>query len=540
MRTLAELEREAVACTKCPLAQGRTQVVFGVGNPAADLMFVGEAPGREEDLKGEPFVGRSGKLLDRLVLEEMGLTRDEFYIGNVLKCLRYTAMVQLGDGSWERVGRLVRSRYDGTVMSITRDGLIEPRRVIGWHASPLGNRRVYKMTYRSAKRAGAFRVAIQLTGDHPVLTDEGYVRVDQLSEDSWVATGQGLSSVARDAVYGTILGDATLNRQSAHLAISHCVAQVDYVDLLADVLNELRPVVTTVLVVPKHGGPREPRLMLRTRAHRALRPVRTAFYTPTKHVPAWIADEINPRMLAFWFMDDGHTRIRPQRRPNAEIATCAFDTSDLTTLLLGLKRLGLEATVRGRNRINFGVDATERLSEVIAPYVPKALRYKLHPDVRARIPFQPELLKPGPPEVMYDRVEVEDITDQPRTDRTFFCIDVEETHNFVTAGGVVHNCRPPNNRDPQPDEIASCRPYLEEQLQIIDPRVIVTLGNFATKLLLDTTEGITKVRGRTYPYGAATLVPTYHPSAALQGGGTEVLARMRADLVRAKQILAGA
>jgi uracil-DNA glycosylase len=181
--TLAELEREALACTRCSLAAGRTQVVFGVGNPTADLMFVGEAPGREEDLKGEPFVGRSGKLLDKLVLEEMGLTRDQFYLANVLKC------------------------------------------------------------------------------------------------------------------------------------------------------------------------------------------------------------------------------------------------------------------------------------------------------------------------------------------------------------------HPPNNRDPQPDEIASCRPYLEQQVELIAPKVIVTLGNFATKLLLNTTEGITKVRGRTYIYGAATLVPTYHPSAALQGGGNEVLARMRADLVRAKQSL---
>ncbi len=183
MPTLAELEREALACTRCPLSGGRTQVVFGVGNPDADLMFVGEAPGREEDLKGEPFVGRSGKLLDKLVLEEMGLTREQFYIANVLKC------------------------------------------------------------------------------------------------------------------------------------------------------------------------------------------------------------------------------------------------------------------------------------------------------------------------------------------------------------------RPPNNRDPLPDEITACRPFLEEQVKVIGAKVIVTLGNFATKLLLNTTEGITKVRGRTYPYGVATLVPTYHPSAALQGGGTEVLARMRADLVRAKQAL---
>jgi DNA polymerase len=83
---LEQLRLTASACTRCPLAEGRTQVVFGVGNPAADLLFVGEGPGREEDLAGEPFVGRSGKLLDRLMWEEIGLTRAECYIANVVKC----------------------------------------------------------------------------------------------------------------------------------------------------------------------------------------------------------------------------------------------------------------------------------------------------------------------------------------------------------------------------------------------------------------------------------------------------------------------
>ena len=102
----------------------------------------------------------------------------------------------------------------------------------------------------------------------------------------------------------------------------------------------------------------------------------------------------------------------------------------------------------------------------------------------------------------------------------------------------VLKCRPPGNRNPQPDEISACRPFLEAQVEAIDPKVIVTLGNFATKLLLDTKEGITKVRGRTYPYGPRVLVPTFHPSAILQGGGAEALAKMRADLVRAKEVLA--
>jgi len=100
-------------------------------------------------------------------------------------------------------------------------------------------------------------------------------------------------------------------------------------------------------------------------------------------------------------------------------------------------------------------------------------------------------------------------------------------------------CRPPGNRDPEPDEIAACRPWLEQQLSLIDPKVVVTLGKFATKLLLETKEGITKLRGRTYPFRKGVLIPTFHPAAVLRGGG-EPLAQMRADLVRAKRALAAA
>jgi DNA polymerase len=84
--TLAEVAIEARDCVACPLARTRTTVVFGVGNESAELMLVGEAPGRDEDLQGEPFVGRSGKLLDRLLAEELGIDRSSCYIANVIKC----------------------------------------------------------------------------------------------------------------------------------------------------------------------------------------------------------------------------------------------------------------------------------------------------------------------------------------------------------------------------------------------------------------------------------------------------------------------
>ncbi|GJL55415.1 MAG: uracil-DNA glycosylase [Nitrospirales bacterium] len=83
--TLDELRISLIDCQKCRLASGRTQVVFGVGNPNADIMFVGEGPGYYEDKQGEPFVGAAGKLLTEL-LESVGLSRQEIYIANVVKC----------------------------------------------------------------------------------------------------------------------------------------------------------------------------------------------------------------------------------------------------------------------------------------------------------------------------------------------------------------------------------------------------------------------------------------------------------------------
>ena len=82
---LAALAVEAATCTRCRLAEGRTQVVFGSGSPDADLMFVGEAPGFHEDQQGIPFVGQAGKLLDKL-LEGIGLARADVFVANVLKC----------------------------------------------------------------------------------------------------------------------------------------------------------------------------------------------------------------------------------------------------------------------------------------------------------------------------------------------------------------------------------------------------------------------------------------------------------------------
>lgn len=92
------------------------------------------------------------------------------------------------------------------------------------------------------------------------------------------------------------------------------------------------------------------------------------------------------------------------------------------------------------------------------------------------------------------------------------------TREAVYIANVVC-CRPPGNRDPQPDEIEACTPWLVEQISLVQPKVIATLGNFATKFVLDTPQGITRLRGSTYSWHGRTVIPTFHPAAILHGGG---------------------
>lgn len=100
----------------------------------------------------------------------------------------------------------------------------------------------------------------------------------------------------------------------------------------------------------------------------------------------------------------------------------------------------------------------------------------------------------------------------------------------------VLKCRPPGNRDPRPDEIDACKGFLRQQLELVDPRVVMTLGNFATQLLLKRTVGITRLRGQVYPWWHRQLIPTFHPAAALRSGD-RITDQMRQDFALAATIL---
>jgi uracil-DNA glycosylase len=101
-------------------------------------------------------------------------------------------------------------------------------------------------------------------------------------------------------------------------------------------------------------------------------------------------------------------------------------------------------------------------------------------------------------------------------------------------------CRPPGNRDPMPDEVETCTPWLREQIALVDPRVIVTLGNFATRFMLDKPVSISRVRGQRFPLEGRTVIPTFHPAAILRGGGeaSTQMAALRSDFQEINRALA--
>lgn len=116
-------------------------------------------------------------------------------------------------------------------------------------------------------------------------------------------------------------------------------------------------------------------------------------------------------------------------------------------------------------------------------------------------------------------------------------VDLDRTKVAIVN---VIKCRPPNNRDPLPDEIEACRPYLEAQLVHMRPQVIVTLGNFATRFITGLQIGITRARGQLFEYKGATVIPTFHPAAALRGGrfgGMSPVDAIRMDLASVRRVL---
>ena len=117
--------------------------------------------------------------------------------------------------------------------------------------------------------------------------------------------------------------------------------------------------------------------------------------------------------------------------------------------------------------------------------------------------------------------------------------EIETPREDVYINNVIL-CRPPGNRDPLPDELEACKPWLDERIELVDPVVIVTLGNWATRYILGQSVSISRVRGQRFPWNGRTVIPTFHPAAILHGGGesSPQMAAIRTDFQEIRSTLA--
>ena len=491
-------------------------------------MIVGEAPGEDEDIRGIPFIGKAGGKLDS-ILDYVGVTRDEVYITNSVLCLYPNALVYLPDGSSKRISQLAAEEYRGSVLSFDEQTeTFIAKNVTAIHRNKLGNRKWLKVSYSGAKKNAQGIAGVVVTDDHEFLTDYGWISAydimvrqnDPYDHVSINIGPEAFNTIAYEIALGTILGDATISNECASLTFSHADNQKEWANLKARAFGiSLNEIILSNRQNQWRGS---------TAAMRQVAYWRDEFYaTGKKQIPSWMTESMTPLMLATWFCDDGYTRVRQNHgRPLAEIATCAFDDQSVDVLMAGIHRLGIESYVRktGKqkqyNRICFTANETEKLLQLIAPYVPDCLAYKV-PGQNSQGQLINDIFVHQPLQALYCRAIVEEASDSHYKNKTTYCLEVKDTHNFVTPGGVVHNCRPPLNRNPRGEELDACKWRLDLQISLLKPKLIILLGKIAMQQMNGgAIKGALsqffpeKVGWKTYKVGGheAQVMVSYHPS----------------------------
>ncbi len=505
--TLQDLAQSLHNCQRCKLSKmGRTQVVFGTGNPNASIMFVGEAPGFYEDRQGEPFVGAAGKLLNEL-LASAGLSRSDIYIANVIKCFIsprvpiYTANgykpikdIRVGDLVLTHAGRFRKVTY------------VRPHEFL-----PQGST-VVQLTIRPQSEDRGRPVRITVTPEHPFLIDGKWKAARDIQPGDRVATLGDRCEVCgkvffvrydryEQRTYRTC-STTCHNRRVFHTARAN---------------SRTRALDAAGLTKIQHTTAEE---RYRGRIAIAQRITEGNGKHPVDYgeqALKAILEELNvPFIHHFAFAGSAFTYdfCLPSEKILIEVCGPALSNRDSQARAL-VKHAAAEQ--RGYLVLNVW------WQEVV--HSPNLVRGLLQ-----------RLLKNHHGEYVFVEATVTEV-DYRQTRRSFplYNIGVEDDESYVAVGIVSHNCRPPNNRDPEPDEVESCKPFLMQQISLIKPKLVCTLGNWATQTLLERKVGITKVRGQAFYQKDFVIFPLLHPAAALHQGG--LLAPLREDFKKLKAFL---
>jgi uracil-DNA glycosylase family 4 len=507
-------------CDRCGLGATRTHAVVGRGNLHAPIMIVGEGPGQTEDETGLPFVGKAGQLLDK-ILDSVQLTAEQdVYIGNIVKCLDGYTRIFTREGA-KRLNWIVKHQWAGEVLSVDENGFLVWKKVAGWHRSRLAGRSLYKVSFQNGKRHNYSEVGYIATGDHPVLTQRGWAAVEELQENDLVATGTPAPGPrGLQILLGSLLGDAGISADG-QFHERHSVKQAAYLKLKARVLAGFQPKFRSVVARLSNGIAYESIGVDFPKNH-YFHDLRREWYpNGRKDFPLAALSALSTQGLAIWYMDDGYWRRKTKNGKvrtaiDVEIALGDISQNTAEEVVKFFDRIGYRTYVvhRGTWRLQFRYREGFRFLTQIAEYVPSSMRYKLPEELHV-VPLNVQAYQEEPVVTHWKPVTKKLLA--PKTESYLvYCIDVEDTANFVTPAGVVHNCRPPGNRTPTPDEMAACLPYLLEQIRIVDPKIILLAGATAVKGLIGDKRGITQIRGQWMQWDGRWCMPVFHPAYLLR------------------------
>lgn len=529
---LRRQEAALQGCTRCKLCQARNTIVFGSGNPRAELIVIGEGPGADEDAQGLPFVGRAGQLLTKM-LDSVQISRDEIYITNTVKCfisprvLIYTAEgyrpikdIKIDDLVLTHLGRFRKVVYIRPYEVLPKNNEVIRFTVRG----TTGNTRPIKMT---------------VTPEHPFHVTGSWKPASELQP------GERLLVLGDRCEVCTNLFFARYDRYDArawHTCSRRCHSQRVFHG------PEAREKIRLTMRQQYQDGRRDARTIA-LRANEVTRQLVAAGAARLQRLTA--GERHRSRVAVAQNITAGRSR-----------GMIGFGEAELKVILdrLDVRYVHLFALPESAFLFDFCLPDEKILIEVRGPgfaagAVPheRALikeglaaehGYLVINLWWAQILHQPSMVEDLLRRVLrnhsgdYSFVEavVVDVV-RYRTTQHFrlYNIGVEEDESYIADGIVSHNCRPPGNRNPEADELAACAPILAAQFAALQPKVVLSLGAVATQALLGTKEAIGKLRGRIHPYGSAVLIPTFHPAFLLRNPGQEYKRMAWDDLKLAKR-----
>ena len=365
-------------------------------------------------------------------------------IGVMFGCFQYSTRVTLADGTQEKIGKIVNQKLPVEVLAVDPEtGSVEPKKVVGWFDN--GNADHF-LQFTVYKPEGNGRAQFAATANHLLATPGGWREAGEIMAGDRVLMPMKhyLSDQQRQLVLGGLMGDGAISPKRPHLngagiksrfRFGHGPKQDDYAHWKADLLHGVP------LTISKHskGG-----LMVETTPMAELDVLREAVYVGGKKVFSWdYLKELTPFALAVWYLDDGSfaERRNDGSAGRSDICVQAMDRGTQRRLIALLREsLGLSCKLidrAGKAVIVFDRDGTEALHDLIAPYVPHCMAYKLLRHHRGRGQV---VVEPAKERFELTAVPVIDIAIKPPTkSMRRFDIEVEGHHNYLVDGVMVHN-----------------------------------------------------------------------------------------------------